>query len=49
MGCDIHGAIEYKSKDIGGYKCVLRSVNLGRSYKLFSALCGVRSRDGKRP
>lgn len=40
MGCDIHGAIEYKKGESWYSLCV--GLSLSRSYQIFARLAGVR-------
>lgn len=41
MGCDIHAGIEYRDRD--HWEVFAREVELPRSYRVFSALAGVRN------
>jgi hypothetical protein len=46
MGCDIHATIEAKkNKELREWITVNQNVNIPRSYSLFYALAGVRSRE----
>lgn len=43
MGCDIHTMIEYKAKDRDWQTFSYDTVNLGRDYRMFTAMADVRN------
>lgn len=43
MGCDIHGTIEIKKYNDGGWWEVCKEIDIDRSYYLFSVLADVRN------